>query len=337
MKFTLNKFVLCFALISSFASFTFAQTEREQGIELFKQGKNQEAVAALERASRQTKTDAEVWNYLGLAYMKDEAYKKATKAFEKAASINAQNATYHTNLAYAYFLNNKLDKAQSASTKAIELNPQNSTAYYIRGAASIWKGDNDKAIADAGKAIAINPDYALAYTLKSDALHSAFGRRVSEGAKAIDAVDLLQQAKDVLEICLKNCQNNLQKEIQQEKLETMQVFYNHFSKNRDANLSQADFAPTLPDPSVTPLKILSKKPPGYTNQARQNGIRGTIRMAVLFSESGRVTHMLILKGLGGGLNDAAVNAARQIKFEPARKDGKPISRIAIVEYTFDIR
>ena len=59
-------------------------------------------------------------------------------------------------------------------------------------------------------------------------------------------------------------------------------------------------------------------------------------MAVFFSESGRVTHTLILKGLGGGLNENAVKAARQIKFEPATKDGKPFSQIKILEYSFAI-
>ena len=70
MRLTFNKSFLFFLLFLSCINFTFAQTEREKGIELFKQGKNKEAVAALEKASKrkETKTDAEVWNFLGLAY-----------------------------------------------------------------------------------------------------------------------------------------------------------------------------------------------------------------------------------------------------------------------------
>jgi len=157
-------------------------------------------------------------------------------------------------------------------------------------------------------------------------------------------VKLLQQAKEVLEICLKNCRNNSQTELQQKKLDALEVFYKYFNKNREVALNQTSSASpnqtvpvlTPPDPSVTPLKILKKTPAAYTNNARENLIKGTIRTAVFFSESGRVTHVLILKGLGGGLNENAVNAARQIKFEPATKDGKPFSQIKIVEYTFDI-
>lgn len=338
------KISLLFVIVLLSINFAFAQTEREKGIELYQQGKNKEAVSVLERASKKAKTDARTWNFLGLAYAKQQELKKAVKAFEKAVEFDASNAAYHTNLAYAYFSNNKLDKAQNESTKAVELDRQNALAYYIRGTASLWKGDYDDAIGDAEKAIAVNADYSLAYTLKSDALLSAFGKRVGSGSKPSDAVNVLQQSKEALETCLKNCRNNSDAKLQQERLETLTIFYDYFNRNKDVALNQTPsdspnqtlVAQTLPDPSITPLKILSKRPPAYTDAARQSGIEGTIRMAVFFSESGRVTHTLILKGLGGGLNENAVKAARQIKFEPAKKDGKPISQIKIVEYSFDI-
>jgi Flp pilus assembly protein TadD len=112
MKITFNKSFLFFLLILSFVSFAFAQTEREKGIELFKQGKNKEAVAVLEQASKKRKTDAEIWNYLGLAYIKINNLKKAVKAIEKSVGLEPQNALYQTNLAYAYLLSNKLGKAR---------------------------------------------------------------------------------------------------------------------------------------------------------------------------------------------------------------------------------
>ena len=287
MRHTFNKTFLFFLMVLSCVSFAFAQTEREKAIELYDKGKNKEAVAALEKASnrKETKTDADVWNFLGLAYTKDEAYKKAVKAFEKAVGINPQNAIYQTNLAYVYLLNNKFDKAQEASTKSIGLDPQNAVAYYIRGAVSIWEGDFDDAIADADKAIAANPNYSQAYILKSDILLSHFGRRVGSDSKPIDEINLLQKSKDILETCLKNCQNNSQAGIQQDRLETLTLFYNYFSKNKNVTLNQASDASSNqtgsvslppPDPSITPLKILKKTLPAYTDNARKNGIEGTI-------------------------------------------------------------
>jgi TonB family protein len=339
---TLYKITLTLVFVLINSNFAHSQTEREKGIKLYNEGKNKEAVAVLEKATKQLKTDAEAWNALGLAYTKQSDEKKAIKAFEKAVSFNPQSSVYYTNLAYAYFLNNKLNKAQTASTKAIGIDPKNANAFYLRGAANVWEGDNESAITDADRAIAVDSDYSLAYNLKSDALLAKFGRRVSGGSKPIDEVNLLQQAKEVLETCLKNCQNNPNVKIQEERLDTLTVFHKYFSKNRDAELNAVSpgmtvpVAAALPDPSVTPLKILSKPPPSYTDKARQDNVVGEVRLVVLFSETGRVTHTLVLKGLGGGLTANAVKAARSIKFEPAMKDGKPFSQVKIVFYTFSI-
>lgn len=339
----IGKISLLFAVVFSAFNPVSAQSERDKGVKLYQEGKNKEAIKVLENAGKQVKTDAETWNALGMAYVKEDALKKAFKAFEKAISLNPQNATYHTNLAYAYLLNSKSNKAQEESGKAIGIDPKLALAYYIRGAANVFEGDNDDAIRDADKAIEINPDYSLAYVLKSDALLYKFGNRVGRGSKPIDEIDLLQQSKDVLEACLKNCRNNLQIELQKERLDTLTVFHKYFSKNRDAvlNAVSAD-NPTAPevqtpiDPSITPMNILTRPQPRYTDKARQEGIQGTITLAVFFADSGRITHTLILKGLGGGLNEAALSAAYSIRFEPAKKDGKPFSQIKIVTYTFAI-
>lgn len=46
---------------------------------------------------------------------------------------------------------------------------------------------------------------------------------------------------------------------------------------------------------------------------------------------------MILKSLGYGHDQSAAAAAWQLKFEPAQKDGKPVSSLVIVEYGFLIR
>ncbi len=337
MKLTLNKSFLFLTLYLSFVSYALAQTEREQGIELYKQGKNKEAVAILQKASKQkeTKTDAEVWNYLGLAYLKDNDAKKAIKALEKAVDFNPLNATYQTNLAYGYFLGNKLDKAQDISTKAIALDSQIADAYFIRGSASILEAKYDDAISDADKTISINPDYSLAYILKSDALLSNFGKLIQSGSKPIDRLDSLEQAKSILEMCLKNCRNNPNAGIQQERLETIDAFFDYYSKRKDIDFS-ASSIPIPPDPNITPLVILSKTPASYTDNARSNQVSGTVSLLILFSSSGRITQILVVKGLRYGLTENAVRAARQIKFEPAKENGKPISQVKMVQYSFTL-
>ena len=335
MKLVYNKSFLFFLLVLFCGSFAFAQAEREKGIELFKQGKNKEAVAALEQTTKKTKTDAEIWNYLGLAYIKINSLKKAVKAIEKAVSLNPQSAIYQTNLAYAYLLSNKLGKARDESTKAITLNPQSADAYYVRGSAAILEAKYDEAISDADRAIAANTDYASAYTLKSDAMLSKFGRGIGVNLKSEENSKWLTESKEVLENCLKNCKNNSQVQIQQERLEAVNAFYDYYSRRKNANLA-LPAAQTLPNPNVTPLRILSKPLPGYTDKAREAQVSGSITVLVLFAGSGRVTHTIVLKGLGYGLNENAGNAAQKIVFEPAKENEKPISQIKIVEYSFKI-
>lgn len=334
--------IMIFAALVNLSAF--AQTEREKGIRFYKEGKNKEAIAVLEKESKKAKTDAETWNALGLAYFKEESTKKAIKAFEEAVDLNQANAVYHTNLAYAYLQIGKSDAAQTESTKAIALNPKNALAYYVRGVANVYEGDNGEAIADADQAIKINSDYSMAYVLKSDALFYQFGNHVGGGAKPVEHIELLQQAKEALENCLKNCRNNSQVELQQERLETLNVFHKYFSKNRDAMLNAIAEDKPLPvqpnqpppDPSVTPMKIFVKPQPLYPGGARDRGIEGKVTLIALFSETGKITHALILRGIGGGLNEAALRAAYAIKFEPAKKNGKPYSQIKTITYTFDI-
>lgn len=331
---TLYKITFLFALVLSVSGFIFAQTGREQGIELYKQGKNKEAVAVLEKTSKQkeTRTDAEVWDYLGLAYIKGNDLKKAVKALEKAVDFNGQNSTYQSHLAFAYLLSNKLNKARDESAKAIALDSQNADAYYIRGSVSNLEAKYDGAIGDADKAIGINPDYSLAYILKSDALLASLFKNNSKSA---DRVNLLEQAKNVLEMCLKNCRNNANAQIQQERLEAVNAFYDYYSKRKNTD-ADTPLVPPAPDPNITPLVILSKKPAAYTDKARANGVSGTVSLMILFSSSGQVTHILVAQDLGYGLTENAVRAARQIKFEPAKENGKPISQVKMVQYSFTI-
>lgn len=334
MKYPHRRISLIIALIVAFANFTFAQTERDRGIDLYKQGKNKEALAVLERVSKQKESgaDAAVWNYLGLAYLDDGEIKKGRKALEKAAKISPQDSNVRTNLAYAHLLGGKLNNAQEEINKAINLNPQNFAAYYIRGTVFLHQRKFQDALADTDKTITINPNYSLAYALKSDVLIGQFGNRVAGGSTAKSEAEFLKQSVEALENCLKNCQNDSNRKILQEKLETVRVFYDYFSRETTDTISQT----LTVDPNTTPLKILSKPRASYTDKARQAGISGTITLAVLFAADGRISQIIVLEGLGYGLDKEAVEAARQIKFTPLIKDGKPVSVVKQVQYSFTI-
>ncbi len=340
---TLNKIILLIVLLVSAGSIFAQQNQLENAIQLYKQGNNEAAITALERLSKQkeTKTDSKVWNFLGLAYIEKGDLKKARKALEKANSLSPQNSAIKTNLGYAYLLSNKLNNAQTQLNEAIRIDPQNFLAFYIRGTSFLWERKFAEATLDAEKTIALQPAYSSAYILKADILVAKFGNQVVGGSTPQAASGFLQQAIEVLENCLKNCGDTANRQMQQERLEAYKTFYEYFNRNKttSADLNTAadeNTATTTTESNTTPLKILAKPRASYTDKARQAGISGTVTLYVLFGANGKILQIIPVKIIGYGLDQEAIRAARQIKFEPMTRDGKPVSVVKMVMYTFTI-
>ena len=83
-------------------------------------------------------------------------------------------------------------------------------------------------------------------------------------------------------------------------------------------------------------RVLEKPEPTYTDSARTFGIKGTVVLRALFSKTGEVTRVEIIKRLPHGMTDRCVRAARAIKFSPAMKGGQPVSTWMQLEYNFNL-
>ena len=90
-----------------------------------------------------------------------------------------------------------------------------------------------------------------------------------------------------------------------------------------------------PEVSTRP-RVIWKPEPQYTEQARRDQITGTVVLRVVFSGSGAVTNINAVQKLGGGLTERAVAAARQIRFVPATRNGRPVSMYMQLEYNFNL-
>ena len=99
---------------------------------------------------------------------------------------------------------------------------------------------------------------------------------------------------------------------------------------------------TIPEPPITnnsgttPLKILSKPRMEYTDEARTNQVQGTVTLRVTFLANGTIGSITPVSGLPDGLTEQATKAAKLIKFEPATKNGKPITVTKQVQYNFTL-
>ena len=113
---------------------------------------------------------------------------------------------------------------------------------------------------------------------------------------------------------------------------------------KDAGFGSADVAapPTVQSrqaqaaAKVIPAEILSKPVPIYTEEARVKRIEGEVLLEVMLEATGRLRVLKVVRGLGHGLDDAAVRAAEQIRFKPALKDGQPSDSTAVLHIIFQL-
>ena len=86
--------------------------------------------------------------------------------------------------------------------------------------------------------------------------------------------------------------------------------------------------------NVTQPVLLSRKDPEYSDEARKVKLQGIVELGIEVSASGQVTKVRVLRSLGLGLDERAMDAVRQWKFRPGTVDGKPVSTRAVVEVNF---
>jgi TonB family protein len=95
--------------------------------------------------------------------------------------------------------------------------------------------------------------------------------------------------------------------------------------------------PFRPGSGIQPPRLLREVKADYTEDARQRNIAGDVVLEIVVRRDGSVGDVRILRGLGGGLNDRAVQAVRQWKFAPAQRLGTPVDVLVEVAVEFKLR
>ena len=88
---------------------------------------------------------------------------------------------------------------------------------------------------------------------------------------------------------------------------------------------------------VTPPKVLSKVDPEYSDAARAAKYQGTVLLSTEIGPDGLAHNIQVLKGLGFGLDEEAIAAITQWKFQPGTKDGQAVTVAATIEINFRLR
>jgi TonB family protein len=329
-----NSPLLTLILLCSSVSILAQSADRTTAFQLFQAGDYSNALKLLKKVVKESPNDGDVWYRLGASYLKTGKYKDSVKALQKATEFAPKNDTYHALLAYTYLLIND-PEAAGAANETLKIEPNNAEAHYVLGVISYRDERYTSAHDRAKRAIQIKPNFAPAYRLKAQSLIASFtsldGKVLPPGVPG----DLLPEAVTDLEKFLTLTGDPEQRKDVETELQTIRQFAEYYSRPENRVARDASL-PEPADPTATPLKMLTKPRPGYTDSARQRNIQGTIRLRIVFDAFGKIGPILVSRSLDPELDRQAVIAARKIKFTPATKNGIPVTVVKQVEYTFSI-
>ena len=84
-------------------------------------------------------------------------------------------------------------------------------------------------------------------------------------------------------------------------------------------------------------RVISGPKPTYTRQAMQAKIEGTVTLSAVVEKDGTVGDVKVVTSLNPDLDQQAIVAARNWRFEPGRKDDKPVPVQITLEMTFTLK
>jgi TonB family protein len=80
--------------------------------------------------------------------------------------------------------------------------------------------------------------------------------------------------------------------------------------------------------------LTHKVEPQYTEEARHAKLEGTVVLAVTVTEDGSATDIKVVRSLGLGLDEKAIECVKQWKFRPGLRYGRPVPVRASIEVNF---
>lgn len=247
--------------------------------------------------------------------------------------------------------NDEWGRAQAAVRHALALKPKSPEALFAAAKVYLHEGAPSMAIEALNNALEIQPVYPEAHFLLAkcllDAGKSATAREeaniaIGQGASLFSAYRLLgeidfaegkyEAATIPFETALGFAQASDEKESAkvQREVEDLRRLIENLKRYGalEAEQKSPDVAKPIP---------LNSPQPRYTKEARDSKIQGSVSMVVLINDNGEVDSVVTLRRLGHGLDEQASEAARALKFSPARRNGNPIPFWMTVMIEFNLR
>jgi len=247
--------------------------------------------------------------------------------------------------------NEEWGRAQSGVKHALALKPKSPEALFLAARVYLHEGARSMAIEALTKAVDAQPVYPEAHFLLArcllDAGKSANAREeaniaIGQGAALFAAYRLLgeidfaegkyEAAIAPFETALRFAQTNDEQEVAklQGELEDLHRLIENLERFAALEAGQKSLDVVRPVP-------LNSPGPRYTKEARDLKVQGSVSLIVLINEKGDVDSAVPFRRLGHGLDEQATEVARQLKFSPANRNGKPIPYWMNVLVEFNLR
>ena len=91
------------------------------------------------------------------------------------------------------------------------------------------------------------------------------------------------------------------------------------------------------DADITPIHILYRKAPVYPAEAKKNPVNGSVVLQATITEDGMPEDVHVVKSLRMDYDQSAMDAVRQWRFSPAKKDGAPIEVQTHISIHYEIK
>jgi TonB family protein len=310
---------------------------------LYQEKRYQEAANAFKALSKKQKENADIWMRLGLSYFYTQKIKDAVKAFETVIKLRPNDEAAYINSGFAHLLLNQHQQAEQKVETALKLNAKSYAAFELMTRIKLRQENPTAALQAIEQAIQINPAKADAYLLKAQTYVRLYTDRYRViAAQPNDSPDkirgvlpkarkeLFGQAAESLAIYLSRQPDPGNLEMWQQQLEALRAYAGQF--NSSTVLGQML---EIKGESLRPT-ITYKEKASYTEAARSNAVEGTVTIMVIFAADGTLRHPIVLRSLHPDLDQNALRAAAKIRFIPAMKDGKTVSVIGNLEYSFNL-
>jgi protein TonB len=95
--------------------------------------------------------------------------------------------------------------------------------------------------------------------------------------------------------------------------------------------------PFQPGNGIEPPQLVREVRPTYTDEARRRAVEGDVVLEIVVRRDGTVGSLRVLRSLGAGLDQKAIEAVRQWRFGPARRQGVPVDVVVEVSVEFKLR